>query len=477
VDVFLPPVPGGGKTAGPREKIPMNRSEILLSPKESRRLSVMEKVLEGSITISQAASLLNLSERHVLRLKGGMKKHGVAFLAHKNRGKKPKHAISEEIKKKIVSLALTDYKGASNQHFSELLEEYQDIKISPKSIGRILAQNHIQNPHSHKAAKKRRSRDRMPQEGLLVQCDASPFLWLEDRAPLLNLHGAIDDATGKILGLYFRPQEDSLGYMQILYQVCINYGLPVSLYSDRHTIFFSPNMDKLSIDDELAGKKVNLTNFGSILKDLNINHIPARSPQAKGRIERLWGTLQHRLVIELRIAGISTIEEANAFLPGFIARFNKRFAVLPENPIPAFRPSPSESKLYQIFSFREDRKASSGSSISFNRRTYQLVKDGVVQFLSPKAKVTVLTHMDGTLGALYKDQYYELKEFKQARKQFIEPVPKKPRKTYTPPLDHFWKQPSFNRIRSRPALSEYDLYILERDPSWRQEKEKLFYET
>ena len=203
-----------------------------MSPKESRRLAIMEKLLEGSITTSQAAILLNLSERHVLRLKGGMKKYGVTALAHKNRGRKPKHAIPEETKNTIVNLALTKYKGASNQHFSELLAEYQDIKISPKSIGRILNQSYIQNPHSHKAAKKRKSRDRMPQEGLLVQCDASPFPWLEDRGPLCSLHGAIDVATGAVLGLHFRCQEDSIGYMQILRQCSSKHGLPVPLYSD-----------------------------------------------------------------------------------------------------------------------------------------------------------------------------------------------------------------------------------------------------
>lgn len=128
----------------------------------------------------------------------------------------------------------------------------------------------------------------MPKEGMLVQSDASQFDWLEDRGPRLSLHGIIDDATSKVLALYFRLQEDTIGYLQALMQMLKNHGVPCSFYSDRHSIFFSPKMGKLSIEEELAGKTVNLTQFGRTLQDLQITHIPALSPQAKGRVERLW---------------------------------------------------------------------------------------------------------------------------------------------------------------------------------------------
>lgn len=351
----------------------MKKGDIFLSRKEANRVYVMEKVVSGKMTIQQAAENLNLSERQIKRLKKGMKQEGVAFLAHKNRGRKPKHAIPQEVREQVISLYLEKLKDASCVHLSELLSERFGIKLSSRSIRRILSQAGIKNPHSRKMPKKRRSRTRMPQEGLLVQCDASPFAWLEKRGPELALHGIIDDATGKILGLYFRPNEDLYGYLQVLKQMVQNYGVPRSLYSDRHTIFFSPNKDKLSIEDELAGKKVSLTQFGKALEKLGINHIPARSPQAKGRVERLWGTLQSRLIIEMRLEGISSVEEANNYLPKFIERFNHRFGVAATDPDSAFKPAPPADLLVQIIAYREERKASNGSTISFYGKLYQLV--------------------------------------------------------------------------------------------------------
>ena len=162
---------------------------------------------------------------------------------------------------------------------------------------------------------------------MLVQMDASPFAWLEGRGPSMSLHGAIDDATEMVPGLYFRPEEDTLGYVHFLKQIVKKHGIPKSLYSDGHTIFFSPKHGKLSIEEELAVRKVNLTQFARAIEQLGIGHIRALSPQAKGRVERLRGTLQHRLMVELRLAKATTLEEANEFLVGFIDRFNSRFAV------------------------------------------------------------------------------------------------------------------------------------------------------
>lgn len=386
--------------------------DIFLSQKEAKRVYVMEQVMSGKVTVKQAAELLSLSKRQIKRLKKGMKQEGVAFLAHKNRGRKPKHAIPQDAREQVISLYLDKLNDASCEHMSELLPGRFGIKLSSRSIRRILYQAGIKNPHSLKMPKKRRSRTRMPQEGLLVQCDASPYAWLEDRGPELTLHGIIDDATGQILALYFRPHEELYGYLQVLSQMVQNYGVPRSLYSDRHTIFFSPNKDKLSIEDELAGKKVSLTQFGKALDELGINHIPARSPQAKGRVERLWGTLQGRLTIEMRLEGISTMDQANTYLPKFIERFNQRFGVAATDPDSAFKPTPPADLLDQIIAFREERKASNGSTISLNNVLYQLVNtNGSTVALTPRAKVTVLKHLDGSTSALYQGYSYKLKEF------------------------------------------------------------------
>ncbi|QUL98236.1 MAG: ISNCY family transposase [Candidatus Fermentithermobacillus carboniphilus] len=260
----------------------MARGDISLNPKEY----ITEQVLEGNLTIKQAAEMLQLSEQQVKRLKKGMKEEGVAALAHKNRGRTPKHAISKDIRDMVCLLATGICKGASANHMAELLTENHGIKISAKSVIRILRSAGI-IPEPKKQRRHRKARERAPQEGLLVQIDASPCNWLEGRCPELSLHGAIDDATGKILGLYFRPEEDLRGYFEVLMQVVQRNGVPRCVYSDRHTIFVSPNKDKLTIEEELEGKTVNLTQFGTALNELGISHIQARSPEAKGRIERL----------------------------------------------------------------------------------------------------------------------------------------------------------------------------------------------
>ena len=428
-----------------------------MKPKEARRVNVVEQLVKGTITVSQAAMLLSLSERQVKRIKKGVKEQGLSYLAHKNRGRKPKHAISEETRKKVVKLALNDYKNASCTHMAELLEQYQNLSISSRSIRRILKQAGITNIHSHKATRCRRSRNRMPREGMLVQIDASPFNWLEERGPKLNLHGAIDDATGKILGLHFEPEECLLGYMHLLWQMAQNGTLPRKFYSDRHTIFFSPKKDKLTVEEELAGMKEALTQFGRILKELGAAQIAAYSPQAKGRIERLWGTLQHRLITEMRIANISSMQEANDFMPGFIERFNKRFAVEPADSETDYLPVPKD--LDSIICIKERRKSSNGATISYGGQTYQLLdKDGAVALLRPRSTVHVLTHLDGSLSAIYEGKRLSLQAY--AMPTPIEPsnTCEKPKPRPKPAANHPWRKPWF----AKPIKTETDLYVKER---------------
>jgi len=428
---------------------------IFLSQKEARRLYVIGQTIAGKLTVRQAAELLNLSCRQVKRLKKGVKMMGTAFLAHKNRGRKPKHSITAEVRDLTVSLAIGKYRDANCEQLAEFIAEDYGIIISARSVRRILHDAGMPLKYARKPAKKRRSRDRMPAAGMLVQADASPFAWFEDRGPMAALHGIIDDATGKILALFFRPTEDLLGHFMALLQMLLNYGVPKAFYSDRHSIFFSPKKDKLSIEEELAGKKAALTQFGRALSELGIGHIGARSPQAKGRVERLWKTLQGRLVIELRRAGISDIEAANAFLPGFIAKFNARFGKEPADSEPAFAPCPPMDVLNLIICQKHSRKAAGGSTISFMGKTYQLLaKNGPVLPLRRGAKIEVLTHLDGTLSALYDGTPYVLKELQantahdsQASAQAVKPAPKTP---YSPPATHPWRQP-LKRPRKRPA--------------------------
>jgi transposase len=422
--------------------------DIFLKPKEARRIHVMEQVVAGKLTSREAAELLSLSSRQIFRIKGGIGKEGIAALAHKNRGRKPKHAVSQEVRAQLIALATSDYKGASLVQMAELLQKHNGLSLSPKTISRIIKKAGISNPHSHKAAKRRRTRIRKGQEGMMAQCDASPFAWLEERGPVMNLHGAIDDATGKVLGLYFRPTEDSLGYLNMLYQMVTNFGVPQSLYSDRHTIFFSPKSDKLSSEEQLQGIKVPLTRFGKVLEELGINQIKARSPQGKGRIERLWGTLQSRLMVELRLAGISTIEEANRFLPQFIIRYNNQFSVKAVDPKSAFAKKPKGKAADYIICLKDERLADRGSAVSFKGNHYQLLDNqGKTALLRFHSKVAILTHLDGSVNALYEGKAFPLEEIPKPEKitaemtklKTTEPI-KTAKKPYKPAPDHPWKK-------------------------------------
>jgi len=431
--------------------------EIRLSKKESRRVYVMERVAGGQLTVRQGAELLGLSERQVKRLKRRVAEAGVAGLVHGNRDRRPVNAIPGVVRDTVLDLASDLMKDASCQHVTELLGQGRGIYISARSIRRILQGAGLRNRHSRRCPRSRRSRDRMPQEGLLVQCDASPYAWLEERGPTGSLHGIIDDATGKVLGLHFRSQEDLMGYLIALRQMVEHHGIPQKLYSDRHSIFFSPVMDKLSIEDELMGRKVNHTHLGRALEELGIAHIPARSPQAKGRVERLWGTLQHRLVVELRLAGITTLHEANAFLPAFMERHNQRFAVPAAVPKSAFSPCPDH--LDRIICPKHTRKVSNGSTISYHGRIYHLVTPkGKVASLRPRAQVAVLCHLDGSISALYKGNCYSLEELLQLKPQSQESkaAPTRPRTTASKPkADHPWRRPISSQQQKRSRLDRY----------------------
>lgn len=204
--------------------------------------------------------------------------------------------------------------------------------------------------------------------GALVQLDASPFAWLEDRGPQLALHGAIDDATGTGVALYFRPTEDLHGYVTLLNMICTTYGLPLALYGDRLGVFVR-NDPHWTLEEELRGTQ-DPTHFGRILQELGIGYIAAHSPQAKGRIERFWQTLQDRLVSELRLRGISTPEAANAFLPEFLADLTPRFARAPADAAAAWRPAPRD--LAALLSCRFTRTVARDNTVRLGPRWVQL---------------------------------------------------------------------------------------------------------
>ena len=295
-----------------------------MSRKEAPRPGLLKAVLAGRITNQEAATALGLSRRQVQRLKQRFQVGGTATLVHGLRGRPSNRRLPAVIRRQAAALLQTTYAGFNDVHLTEKLRELHDLPISRPSVRRLRQALGLPAQRPRRPPKHRRRRARADAVGRLVQLDGSPFAWLEERGPAGSLLGAIDDASGQILALWFRPHEDLHGYTVLLAQLCRTHGLPVTLDGDRLNVFVR-NDAHWTLDEQLAGAQ-SPTHFGRMLGDLGIGYIAAGSPQAKGRIERLWATLQDRLVKELRLGRVATLDAANAFLPTFIADYNRRFA-------------------------------------------------------------------------------------------------------------------------------------------------------
>ncbi len=279
---------------------------VALNKKEQRRLVVLNQVETSKMIGREAAELLDLSLRHVRRILAAHRKEGAQALAHGNRGRKPHNTLDANLGKQVLELAQSTYAGCNNQHFTELLAEREGIALSRSSVRLILLRAGIKSPRKRRPPKHRSRRERYPRRGMLLQIDGSDHDWLEGRGPHLTLVGAIDDATGDVPYGLFREQEDAQGYSLLLRQIVVSHGIPMALYHNGHGTFERSKREPESLEEQLEGKR-KPTQFGRIMEELGITSIPARSPQAKGRIERLWGTFQDRLVSELRLARAKTL--------------------------------------------------------------------------------------------------------------------------------------------------------------------------
>ena len=363
---------------------------------------VLNEVETGKITLRGAAEVLGLSSRHVRRILAAYREEGAQALEHGNRGRKPSNALDESLIVRVVELAQSIYAGCNVQHFTELLAERENITLCRSSVRLILLKAGIKGPRKRRAPKHRSRRERYPREGMLLQTDGSHHDWLEGRGPYLTLIGAIDDATGKVPHALFRDEEDAQGYTLLLRQIVACYGIPIALYHDGHGIFERSEKEPETIEEQLEGKR-KLTQFGRIMEELGIVSITSRSPQAKGRIERLWETFQDRLVSELRIAGASNADEANEVLWRFLPRHNQRFAVPAREPGLAYRELPKGFDPDQVFCFKHQRTVGRDNVIRFEDHRLQIVPtNGRSSYV--KAKVEVHERMDGSLAVYYKGQ-------------------------------------------------------------------------
>src|SRR5208282_1168618 len=305
----------------------MRGRTFALSQKELQRVSVISSCAKGDMACARAAELLSLSVRQVKRLKKRLREQGEAALAHANRGRPSPRRLPARVRQTIVRLARSTYAGFNDHHLCEKLCEVEGFSLSRETLRRLLREAGLGSPRKRRAPAHRQRRLRSAREGELVQLDGSPHDWLEGRGPRLTALGLQDDATGKILAAQFFPSESTFGYLCLLRQLLRRYGVPLAFYGD-HSGIFVRNDDCWTVAEQLAGKR-QPTQFGRALQQLGVTFIAANSPQAKGRVERLWGVLQDRLTSELRLAKAADSNSANAVLRQFIADYNRRFARQP----------------------------------------------------------------------------------------------------------------------------------------------------
>jgi hypothetical protein len=305
---------------------------------------------------------------------------------------------------------------------------------------------------------------------MLVQFDASHHPWLEDRSPRLVLHAAVDDATSKVLAAWFDDEETAAGYFEVFRQIALGPGLPLAAYTDRHGIFKRASPGRWTLEEQLLGQRAP-TQVGRLLQELGIHWVPASSPQAKGRIERVFGALQDRLVAELRLARITDKKAANAFLPRFLRRYNARFARPAAHPHPVYRPWPAGRDPATVFCFKYTRTVANDHTITLGPHTLQILPNGRSY---AKARVEVHERLDGTFAILYRGTRLALRRLSPRPRSGIRvhrtqrPGPAKPRRMpvkvpgsarrtrrpWKPDADHPWRVLTRQMIKLRAARAE-----------------------
>jgi transposase len=371
----------------------MNERELRVGQRELHRMHVVRLTVEGRETVGRGARLLGISARQMKRLRRKMKERGVQALLHGNRGKAPWNKTVSERIEQVLILARGRYQGLNDTHLTEKLKEKEKIVVSRATVRTILREAGIAAVRKRGVKRHYKRRERKAQEGALLLWDGSPHHWFGNQQGQSNLTAVIDDATGTFLQGVFTLEEDAQSYLICLRQILLEKGIPLALYMDRHGIF-RRNDDHWSLQEQLAGEQTP-TQVGQALRELGIESIFALSPQAKGRVERLFNTLQDRLVQELRLAGISTSQEATAFVNGpFKADFNARFAKPARQSQAAWRPLPKALDVERICSLRYEATVGNDNTVRLG---------GIVLDIPPgprhrgydKARVEVRQLLDG----------------------------------------------------------------------------------
>jgi len=379
----------------------MKGEKLLLSQRQLQRWHLMKMVEVGKITLKEAGEKIGVCYRQAKRIRRVLREKGMRGLIHGNAGRPSHHRLSEVLRQRVLRLSKEVYPDFNDAHFTEKLGEEEGIALSRETVRRIRRGARMGPKRGRRAKKHRRRRERMAQGGWMVLWDGSPHLWFGQEYPACCLMAAMDDATGRVLAARFFPFEGTAGYFWLLKQIVKHDGIPVSIYQDRHSTLHR-NDDHWSLEEQLAGRQ-DPTQVGLALEALGIEPIFALSPQAKGRMERLFGILQDRLIAELRLAGITTLAEANVFLKSFIKGFNRRFAIHPRESQKAWRKIPKDLDLDRIISFRYRTVVGNDNTARLGGLVID-IPPGPYRRSYAREKVEVRQLLDGSWRIYHRDQ-------------------------------------------------------------------------
>jgi len=410
---------------------------IMIRQGELKRLHVIQKVLEGIIKQVEAAEILSLSGRQVRRIVKRIRSEGSRGVIHRSRGRSSNRRISHKIKERVIDLYRTQYKGFGPTLASEKLLERNGIRINDETLRMwLMGTGDWRKRRRHR--RHRQWRERKHHEGEMVQMDGSHHDWFEGRGPWCVLMGYIDDAKGRVFGRFY-DYEGTIPAMDSFKRYIQKYGLPLSVYLDRYKTYKSTA--KPTLEDQLNDVEP-LSDFERALRELGVEVVHANSPQAKGRIERLFGTLQDRLVKEMRLRGIRTLEEANDFLEEYLPIYNRRFSVSPKERENLHRPLGRGWDLDAILCIKTERTLRNDFTVAHNRKLYQ-VEDKV-----HTSKVMVQDRMDGSMRITHKDRALRFREITARPTTEKRPLPAvRMRKSSTPPTNHPWRGFKFGKHR------------------------------
>lgn len=407
---------------------------LMMSKKELTRLEVMQRLDEKRLKQREAARQLGISVRQVKRLLRRYRQAGADGLVSKRRGRPSNNRLGVKVRKQAEQLMRKRYSDFGPTLAHEKLTEGHGLELSVESVRQLMISVALWKPRRAKRARVHQMRTRRPCLGELIQVDGSPYDWFEGRAPACSLLVFIDDATGRLLELYFTPQESFFSYCAALRRYFARHGKPLAFYSDKHGIF------RVNAKNAVSG--TGLTQFGRALQELDIQSICANSPQAKGRVERANQTLQDRLVKEMRLQGISSLEAGNEFVIQYLDDFNQRFAVVPADPRDVHRPLLPAEDLDLIFTRQVTRTLSRNLTLQHNKVVYQ-IQTARPGYALRHAHVTVHEHADGAVTIRYKGRLLEHTVFNRQQRQAevvsSKSLDRKLRKPTRPAADHPWR--------------------------------------